>query len=105
MTISMLRLVLVEVRPSSQFHPNISSPSPGIAVSNTPSMNIYAVADLTIFLMIGALRQISAPIKAFRSGIIILFTSAEPLLTCLLKARKTGEGKTLLSVMILGISY
>jgi phosphoglycerate dehydrogenase-like enzyme len=41
----------------------------GISVSHTPDINIYAVADLTIYLMIGALRQITAPSIAVRKGI------------------------------------
>jgi glyoxylate reductase len=48
---------------------------PGISVSNTPNINIYAVADLTMFLMIGALRQITAPINAFRAGTCVSFQS------------------------------
>lgn len=40
----------------------------GISVSHTPDINIYAVADTTIFLMIGALRQITAPSDALRRG-------------------------------------
>jgi len=40
----------------------------GISVSNTPNMNTHAVADLTIFLMIGALRQIPQTLTAFRKG-------------------------------------
>jgi len=40
----------------------------GIQVSHTPNCNIFAVADLTIWLMIGALRQITAPNNALRNG-------------------------------------
>ena len=45
-----------------------SDHSLGIKVSHTPDINIYAVADLTIYLMIGALRQITAPSIAVRKG-------------------------------------
>ena len=40
----------------------------GISVSYTPDINIYAVADTTIYLMIGALRQITAASDALRKG-------------------------------------
>jgi glyoxylate reductase len=40
----------------------------GIAVSNTPNINKYAVADLSIFLMIGALRRLQGPLTAIRLG-------------------------------------
>ncbi|PMD14456.1 hypothetical protein NA56DRAFT_636281 [Hyaloscypha hepaticicola] len=40
----------------------------GIQVSNTPNCNEGAVADLTIYLMIGALRRITAPNNALRAG-------------------------------------
>ncbi|KAH6664976.1 hypothetical protein B0J14DRAFT_240440 [Halenospora varia] len=40
----------------------------GIQVSNTPHCNEPAVADLTIYLMIGALRRITAPSNALRAG-------------------------------------
>ncbi|KAE9372443.1 hypothetical protein N431DRAFT_466688 [Stipitochalara longipes BDJ] len=40
----------------------------GIQISNTPHCNEEAVADITIYLMIGALRQITAPNNALRAG-------------------------------------
>jgi D-3-phosphoglycerate dehydrogenase len=42
---------------------------PGISVSNTPNINIYAVADLTIYLMIGALRHTTSAERALVRGI------------------------------------
>jgi D-3-phosphoglycerate dehydrogenase len=40
----------------------------GISVSHTPDINIYAVADTTMYLMIGAMRQITAVGDALRRG-------------------------------------
>ncbi|RDW74816.1 hypothetical protein BP6252_05958 [Coleophoma cylindrospora] len=40
----------------------------GIMVSHTPNTNSNAAADTNIFLMLGALRQITAPILALRRG-------------------------------------
>jgi hypothetical protein len=102
MTISMLRPVLVKVGRCSRFIQFLIVVAPGIAVSNTPSMNTHAVADWTIFLMIGALRQISAPIRAFRSGTLNLPISRP---SHDQQARKNGGVKTSLLVMIPGISY
>jgi lactate dehydrogenase-like 2-hydroxyacid dehydrogenase len=51
----------------SHLSQNLTS-EPGIQVSNTPHCNEEAVADLTIYLMIGALRQITRPNNALRAG-------------------------------------
>jgi glyoxylate reductase len=56
-------------------------------------MNIYAVADLTIFLMIGALRQISAPIMAFRSSIIISFPIGRAITNMFVEGQEDWRGK------------
>jgi glyoxylate reductase len=40
----------------------------GIQVSNTPGAVSNATADIALFLMLGALRKLSAPLKAVRQG-------------------------------------
>ncbi len=43
--------------------------NPGIAISSTPIAVDDATADVAIFLMLGALRQITIPMTAIRDGL------------------------------------
>jgi phosphoglycerate dehydrogenase-like enzyme len=50
---------------------SLTSRFSGISVSNTPDKNADAVADLSIFLMLGALRQITIAQKALKQGMFV----------------------------------
>jgi len=64
----MSMLVLREVgRSLNSYHLNMLK-GVGIAISSTPIAVDDATADIAIFLMLGALRQVTIPMKAIRDG-------------------------------------